>query len=304
MQFNDLLKRHNIDPSSVLMLRHTPKEKELRRVIKQLAGEKPDLFNAFQQWHGADAEKKVQQAAYVASFIGNKPNQALFVGLYKIDGWQPLTAEEFAEKPEIKELHQVYGMNQFTGEDGRSHVLFFDLKLMDFYRHWSGRLIIDWPPPAIQWSRWAARGEFTINNISVDSQFDEELPPWDKISFTYNQLKTLPRNWQTALEHWRGIYYIFDTSDRKAYVGSAYGQANIMGRWRVYAETGDGGNVNMAGRNPENYVFSILERVSPDMTPTEIQRIEHSWMDRLHTRKYGLNHAPAGVADESANDEE
>ena len=30
---------------------------------------------------------------------------------------------------------------------------------------------------------------------------------------------------------WRGIYYIFDTSDAKGYVGSAYGEYNPLGRW-------------------------------------------------------------------------
>jgi hypothetical protein len=304
MQFNDLLRHHNIDPSGVLMLRHTPRERELKRFIKQLAGEKPELFNAFQQSQGSVVEEQVKKAAYVASFIDHESNKALFVGIYSVQGWVPLSLEQFWNKSEHKELRDFYGMNGFTGKDGRKQILFFDLKPVEFYPQWTGRLVIDWPRPAIKWFRWAANGQFTVNNISVDSQFEEELPPWDKISFTYNQLKTLPRNWQAALEQWRGIYYIFDTSDKNAYVGSAYGQWNIMGRWRVYAETGDGGNVNMVGRNPENYIFSILERVSPDMTPTEIQRIEHSWMDRLHTREYGLNHAPADFPDDAENDEE
>jgi hypothetical protein len=33
-----------------------------------------------------------------------------------------------------------------------------------------------------------------------------------------------------------------------------------------------------------------LQRVSPDMEPSEVIRLESSWKERLHTRKpYGLN---------------
>lgn len=46
----------------------------------------------------------------------------------------------------------------------------------------------------------------------------------------------------TALAEWRGIYLIFDTRDAKAYVGSAYGSENILGRWRSYADSGHGGH--------------------------------------------------------------
>lgn len=36
-------------------------------------------------------------------------------------------------------------------------------------------------------------------------------------------------------------------------------------------------------------VLAILERVSPDMTVEDVTAFEHTWMDRLHTRVYGLN---------------
>jgi hypothetical protein len=32
----------------------------------------------------------------------------------------------------------------------------------------------------------------------------------------------LPKRWQAKLADWRGVYYIFGTSDGKGYVGSAY----------------------------------------------------------------------------------
>src|SRR5690606_15142109 len=93
-----------------------------------------------------------------------------------------------------------------------------------------------------------------------------------------------------ALAQWRGIYYIFDRAAHLGYVGSASGGDNLLGRWQNYAASGDGGNRLLRGRNPEDFVFSILQRVSPDMTAEEIVSIENTWKDRLHTRApYGLN---------------
>ena len=52
----------------------------------------------------------------------------------------------------------------------------------------------------------------------------------------------MPKRWQATLAEWRGIYYIFDVSDGRGYVGSAYGTDNLLGRWRNYAASGHGGN--------------------------------------------------------------
>lgn len=100
----------------------------------------------------------------------------------------------------------------------------------------------------------------------------------------------LPKRWQAKLAEWRGIYFIFDTSDGKGYIGSAYGAENILGRWRQYAASGHGGNRMLRKRDPQKFRFTILELVSPIMEADEVIRRESSWKDRLHTRQpYGLN---------------
>ena len=116
------------------------------------------------------------------------------------------------------------------------------------------------------------------------------MPEWDTIELTSKELGVLPTRWKSALSHWRGIYYIFDTSDGKGYVGSAYGKDNLLGRWLNYASSGHGGNRLLRGRDPANFRFTILQRVSPDMEADEVIRLESSWKQRLHTRKpFGLN---------------
>jgi hypothetical protein len=112
---------------------------------------------------------------------------------------------------------------------------------------------------------------------------------WDELVLTWAQLKVLPVKWQAALKEWRGIYFIFDSSDGHGYVGSAYGIDNTLGRWLNYAATGHGGNKELRKRDPANFQFSILQRVSPDMPSDEVIRLEQSWKTRLHTRTFGMN---------------
>jgi hypothetical protein len=91
------------------------------------------------------------------------------------------------------------------------------------------------------------------------------------------------------LREWRGIYYILDSSDGRGYVGAAYGADNILGRWLNYGISGHGGNKALRKRDPSNFHFSILQRVSPDMPSDDVIRLEHAWKTRLHTREFGLN---------------
>ena len=99
----------------------------------------------------------------------------------------------------------------------------------------------------------------------------------------------LPKRWCHKLSEWRGVYFIIDVSDGRGYVGSAYGKDNLLGRWLNYASTDNGGNKQLRDRKPKDLIFIILQRVSPDMEPSEVIALESNWKDRLHTRELGLN---------------
>lgn len=94
----------------------------------------------------------------------------------------------------------------------------------------------------------------------------------------------MPTRWKLALAQWRGVYFIYDKATRMGYVGSAYGVDNLMGRWTHYAASGHGGNRLMRAREPKDFIFSILQRVSPDMDADEDIALENNWKERLHTR--------------------
>lgn len=297
MNLNDLLQGKDVDPKRVLVLRHRPREPELNRVLPWLAAEKPDVFNAYQQTQGKRVERAMQAMVgngYVASFIGQEPGKASFVGLYSIVASRPLTYDQFWQIDEYKELRKQ-GMKGWESKDADlQSVLWFDLALMtDFYAHWKGKLIVKWPPPEIVWLRRADRNEnMEIMAILEESVFGAEPPKWDEIDFTWEQLEILPARLRSTLNEWRVIYFIFDTLDRKGYVGSAYGESNLLGRWLNYAARGDGGNKLLRPpRDPRNFRFTILERVSPDMIPADVIQLENSWKRRLHTK------APSGLND-------
>jgi hypothetical protein len=292
MNLNDLLKGKGIDPQHVLVLRHRPNEPELNKVLPWLAAEEPDIFNAYQQTQGERVERAMQAmigTGYVASFIGREPGKALFVGVYEIGESKPLSREEFWQVSAYVKL-KAFGMRGFADERASASVLWFDLIPTDFYAHWKGRLIVGWPPPERSWWRRAHRNEFPIIAVLEDSALDAALPKWDEIGFTWEELQILPTRLKLKLSEWRGLYYIFDTLAGKGYVGSAYGESNLLGRWLNYAASGDGGNKLLRQRDPGNFRFTILQRVSPDMSADEIVRLESSWKRRLHTgHPHGLN---------------
>jgi hypothetical protein len=288
MDLNSLLLGKGIQPHEVLVFRHRPTEPEFNKVLPLLAADKPDLFNAYQQTHNSRVEKAMTTAGYVASFIGHEPRKALFVGLYKIGKSKSLNYAQYWKIPANIKMREL-GMKGFSGKS-RPSCLWFDLRLMDFYSSWKGKLIVDWPPPERSWWRRAHRNTIPVHAILEDSALDAAMKRWDELDFTWNQLGVLPRRWQAKLAEWRGIYYIFDASDGKGYVGSAYGSTNLLGRWRGYAASGHGGNRLLRQRDPSNFHFTILELVSPTMEPEEVIQRENTWKKRLHTRKpNGLN---------------
>lgn len=286
MDLNALLHEKNIDAKTVMVMRHRPEERELRKVLPWLAGERPEIFTAFQQNHSDKVQNALTKAKHLASFIAHGGGQALFVGLYSVKGWKQITKDQFWRIPENQTL-KTFGAK---GMVKREKSLWFTLELAPFYSEWKGKLIVNWPPPERAWWRWARRNVIPVAAILQDSALDSAMPPWEKIDLTWEELSILPTRWRAKLSEWRAIYYIFDTSDRRGYVGSAYGDTNLLGRWLNYGARGHGGNVLLRERDPKNFRFAILQRVSPDMEAADVIALEGTWKERLHTREpFGLN---------------
>jgi hypothetical protein len=284
----ELLGRSGIDPASVLVFRHRPYEPALNRAFDWIVAERPDLFECYQSTHAQRTESAVARAVYVASFIRHRPKEALFVGLYEKRTMAEMSVEQCVARPAHRELMSL-GMSGFKATDGRSHVNVFDLARTDWHASWTGRLVVRWPGLERSWFRWADRNEFEVLAIAAESLLEAQMPAWDELVLSWRELALLPSRWAHALAQWRGVYLITDSSDRMQYVGSAAGSENILQRWLDYSRTGHGGNKLLRLRDPANFHFSILQRVSPDMPVADVIGVEKRWKDRLFTK------APAGL---------
>jgi hypothetical protein len=293
MDFRDLLRVQRFDADSkntIVLLRHRPFEPKLARAMPWMISERPDLFEAYQSVPGRP-ETAISKAELVASFLGIRPGTAHFVGLYRVRASRPLDLDAFWSIPENQVLRDL-GYLGFTPEQAAKSgtLLQFDLELLPFYTNWRGRLAIDFSPPERAWFRWVDRGIFPVRAILEESAFAPQPADWHQIDLTFGQLAVLPQSWRARLAEWRGVYLIYDESDAKAYVGSAYGRENILSRWQAYVRDGHGGNRELRGRDPKNFRFTILERLSPDLPPDEVIAKEASWKLRIHSRiPHGLN---------------
>lgn len=267
-------------------MRHRPTEPELRAVLPWLAAEQPHLYNAYQRQHGRVVENSLSRAGWLASFIGHAPGKALFVGMYEVAGARRISAEAFDRIPENRMLRTLGTRGPKDGRD----VLWFDLRMSPFLSEYKGRMVIAWSGIERSWWRWAARNVLPVHAIVEESLLVRGMPDWNALVLTWRELQALPVSWKAALAQWRGIYFIFDLASGKGYVGSASGTQNLLGRWTGYAASGHGGNKLLKTCDPENLVFSILQRVSPDMEASEVVALESAWKERLHSRSpHGLN---------------
>jgi len=84
-----------------------------------------------------------------------------------------------------------------------------------------------------------------------------------------------------------------DVSNGKMYVGSAYGENMILGRWRAYVKTGHGGNTGLKRLTfdhiKQNFRYSILDIYKSTIDDQIIIDRENRWKEVLQTRKFGYN---------------
>ena len=138
---------------------------------------------------------------------------------------------------------------------------------------------------------------------------DTSFPGYKNIKVGFQELKNMLQisdEWRTALKSRKGIYVITDTKAGKLYVGSAYGEKGILGRWEIYINSGYDKNELENGTYPNkqfrelvkkegmsyienNFQYSILETLTDDVLDKDIISRESFWKDVLMTRKYGYN---------------
>ena len=91
---------------------------------------------------------------------------------------------------------------------------------------------------------------------------------------------------------------IIDTKTGKQYIGSAYGENGIYGRWESYALTYDGGNKEFVKLKNDtqlgiecfsNFKYIILEILPFNVSHKEVINKENFYKQRFLTKKFGYN---------------
>jgi hypothetical protein len=94
----------------------------------------------------------------------------------------------------------------------------------------------------------------------------------------------------------KGIYLISDAKTGTLYVGSAYNEKGIWGRWETYVKTNGHGNnkilralIDDDPNYGDNFRFSILMLLPQTITPDEAIEKERLFKRKLGTKTFGLN---------------
>lgn len=129
----------------------------------------------------------------------------------------------------------------------------------------------------------------------------EPFISFEEINHEFSAIEIVIKNelpdWKVALSSVFGIYLISDEKAGKHYVGSAYGDEGIWGRWRSYVNSYHASNedlVELFERKSEKYFrkhfkFSILEIISSSSTKEDVINKESLWKRKLFSREHGYN---------------
>ncbi|MBC7155191.1 MAG: GIY-YIG nuclease family protein [Rhodobacteraceae bacterium] len=274
---------------------HSPKERYLAQALPALALTRPEVLGSYQATHNGPAARALRKGRpWVAVFVrvgdvGAGVSRMLFVGIYANRGARWRGNAEIMADPGIRLLHEAFGVDwgdSFGEPSHRSE--WFDLEATDTLADLRGRLIIG-ARLTPTYVRLAESLDAPVLALLEEGMFETPPLDWRKVVLSAAQIRMLPPSWAARLAEWRGVYLIVDESDGARYVGAAYGENNLLGRWQAHVAGAQGVTRDLAARETRNFRFSILERVSPDMPPEDVIRLEQTWMDRLATRVYGLN---------------
>lgn len=278
LQLSDILKKAELNPAKVKLIRHSLSDKEFAQcyysdpqmVWEYTRIQKPEFSKGYEYW---------------CVFISGKGTTARFYACYKVNGSVPDTPEL---KPENFPLDGVF--------EGK--LAYFNLEPVECMQEFRGRLVIEWGKSALSWHQ---KGTTEKEVLAIESPIKKPFVGYDKVVLSYAKLREVVEDseiyelWQTALSAVKAVYLIVDTKNGKQYVGSAYGDNGLLGRWRIYVDSLHGNNKLMKEvvcAHPDRYQyfqFSILQILPKTMTDDEVIHTESLWKKKLCSIQFGMN---------------
>ena len=247
---SDIIEKTGLPADDIALIRHSFGHKNFAKVWN--AGRE-----YFEEYQRIQVEDYFNGKHYVFAFVGDKGTTARLIGIYKVLGAKPLKASYVSKEYWVK-FKCVHNENDY----------YFELEPLTILPDLQGRLVIDYlsvrNPVHSNWD--------TISKKPVVSISSNVFPGYENINWSYSELEDFVNHeiWHEelvyALSRVNGVYLIVDQYDYKQYIGSAFGEEGIWGRWKEYVKTGGtGGNAELKAimnKNPKRKYglkFCILE---------------------------------------------
>jgi len=195
------------------------------------------------------------------------------------------------------DLWLLFHMGRITKDLNKLDGVGYEYEILSDYEKYFGRLIIKYKNRSQTMIRLANSviSECAVVQILPDTFDNDIFPGYDKVNVSWEELSRVitKEGWKTALQNQKGVYLITDSSNGKMYVGSAYGENMILGRWQSYLKTGNGGNAELKKLSfdyiKKNFKYSILDIFKSTMDDQNIIYRESWWKSVLQTREFGYN---------------
>ena len=277
---SDLLKNNGIDPKEVVLIRHVMSQDNFNKCFQE------GFIKEYTQIQGKN-KKMLKQSKYWMVFIGTNGTRAKLYCMYKYKGFSHVSEHTMPEGFPCPDMY-IDDANLYELEETE---LFGDLK---------DRLIIEWGSATQSWYQ-SANVRKPI--VAIHSQQKYAFEGYESCIYSFEKLKEIVEDMGMGAyeEHWKalssvkGVYLIVDTTDGKQYIGSAYGDKGILGRWSDYVNTLHGGNkelIKLLKRNPERYKkfrFTILKIFSDGASEKVVTDAEKLYKAKLGSVEFGLN---------------
>lgn len=271
--------------------------KEKVKMIRHKHGASNDLIDLFRKdrklfylYQSFQGRRVFDNCNYLISYIGMPGTYANFVGVFKVGERHSVEERKYND---IFQSCLTQDRELFAG----SHY-YYDLQEVSGLEELKGRIIIDWGSGGIA---------FIQNNTDKEifeilpAGYVKEFPGFLDFTLDFDELENLighpesNKEWKTLLSSVAGVYLILDNRNGNQYVGSAYGQYGIWGRWATYVRTKHGGNKKLKAliKNDEDcfkkFTFTILQTLPKTLTDREVIGCEKKFKIKLGTRAFGLN---------------
>lgn len=193
----------------------------------------------------------------------------------------------------------LFDISLITNDLDIYNALGYEYQKIDKYEKYFGRVIIKFKNKSQNMIRKASSvmNECEVYEI-IDETFDDDVfPGYENVDLSWYDLNRVieKKDWKTALENQKGVYLITDISTGKRYVGSAYGEEMMLGRWKQYAFSGHGGNKDLRALDfsyiQSYFRYSILEIFKSTVEDKKVISREYFWMRILLSRdkRFGYN---------------